>query len=92
MQPIDTERPIGVISDTHGLLRPEVLIMLEGCGLILHLGDVGSRDEDAAILEWLGELAPVEAVRGNIDTAPWAERLPHTRDLVVSGWRLHLPL
>ncbi|WP_244272234.1 metallophosphoesterase family protein [Halomonas aestuarii] len=82
--------PIGVISDTHGLLRPESLAMLEGCGLILHLGDVGARDEDAGILERLAELAPVHAVRGNIDTAAWAERLPHTQDLRVNGWRLHL--
>ncbi|MDR9438114.1 MAG: metallophosphoesterase family protein [Halomonas sp.] len=66
--------PIGVISDTHGLLRPEALAMLEGCDLILHLGDVGARDEDAGILEGLDELAPVHAVRGNIDTAAWAER------------------
>ncbi|MDN3521882.1 metallophosphoesterase family protein [Halomonas ramblicola] len=89
-RPLTTERPIGVISDTHGLLRPEALAMLEGCGLILHLGDVGSRDEDAAILERLADLAPVAAVRGNIDTAPWAEALPMTRDLTVNGWRLHL--
>ncbi len=87
---ITAERPIGVISDTHGLLRPEALTMLAGCGLILHLGDVGHRDEDAAILERLGELAPLAAVRGNIDTAPWAEALPMTLDLTVNGWRLHL--
>ncbi|NIC05668.1 metallophosphoesterase family protein [Billgrantia bachuensis] len=87
---ITTELPIGVISDTHGLLRPEALTMLEGCELILHLGDVGSRDEDAAILERLAELAPVVAVRGNIDTAAWAEALPLTWNLTVNGWRLHL--
>ncbi len=87
---ITTELPIGVISDTHGLLRPEALTLLEGCELILHLGDVGSRDEDAAILERLAELAPMAAVRGNIDTAPWAEALPLTLDLTVNGWRLHL--
>lgn len=83
-------QPLGVISDTHGLLRPEALSLLEGCGLILHLGDVGSRDEDVAILERLSDLAPVVAVRGNIDTAPWAEALPMTLDLTVNGWRLHL--
>ena len=87
---ITTELPIGVISDTHGLLRPEALTMLEGCELILRLGDVGSRDEDAAILERLAELAPVAAVRGNIDTAPWAEALPKTLDVTLNGWRLHL--
>ncbi len=90
MQVCTSERPIGVISDTHGLLRPEALRLLEGCELILHLGDVGARDEDAALLERLGELAPVAAVRGNIDTAPWAAALPMTRDLVVNGWHLHL--
>ncbi|WP_082090912.1 metallophosphoesterase family protein [Halomonas sp. HG01] len=86
----ELDAPIGVIADTHGTLRDEALAMLEGCGLILHLGDVGSRDRDAAILERLGELAPVLAVRGNVDTADWAERLPWHRDLTVNGWRLHL--
>ncbi|MBD3896500.1 metallophosphoesterase family protein [Halomonas sp. ML-15] len=90
MQAISTARPVGIISDTHGLLRPEALIMLEGCGVILHLGDVGSREEDAAILAQLRELAPLVAVRGNIDTAPWAEALPMTHDLNVNGWHLHL--
>ncbi|QTF92212.1 metallophosphoesterase family protein [Halomonas sp. BM-2019] len=90
MQPITIEWPIGVISDTHGLLRPEALTLLEGCGLILHLGDVGSRETDAVLLERLADLAPVAAVRGNIDTAPWAAALPMSRDLVVNGWRLHL--
>lgn len=90
MQAITIDQPIGVISDTHGLLRPETLTLLEGCGLILHLGDVGSKQEDAALLERLGTLAPVAAVRGNIDTAPWADSLPMTLDLTVNGWRLHL--
>ncbi|MDN3558131.1 metallophosphoesterase family protein [Halomonas maura] len=92
---MDTERfeldaPIGVIADTHGTLRDEALAMLEGCGLIVHLGDVGSRAQDAAILERLAELAPLLTVRGNVDTAAWAERLPWRRELVVNGWRLHL--
>ncbi|PRY67819.1 hypothetical protein [Halomonas ventosae] len=51
MPDVTLEGPIGVIADTHGLLRPEALAMLEGCGLILHLGDVGSKDADAALLE-----------------------------------------
>lgn len=89
-QALTTDSPIGVISDTHGLLRPEALTLLEGCGLILHLGDVGSRNEDTVILERLSELAPVAVVRGNVDTAHWAEGVPMTRDLVVNGWRLHL--
>lgn len=86
----DLDAPIGVIADTHGTLRDEALTLLEGCGLILHLGDVGSRDRDETILERLAELAPVRAVRGNVDTAAWAERLPWTWDLTVNGWRLHL--
>lgn len=85
---IDT--PIGVIADTHGKLRDEALTMLQGCSLILHLGDVGSKEEDDRILERLAELAPLYTVRGNIDTPAWAERLPMTQDLVVNGWRLHL--
>ncbi|MFC0338132.1 hypothetical protein SAMN05421848_2501 [Kushneria avicenniae] len=81
---IDT--PVGVISDTHGLLRDEALRAVEGCALILHLGDVG----DPAILERLAERAPLIAVRGNIDRETWCEALPMRRDIVVNGWRLHL--
>lgn len=81
---IDT--PVGVISDTHGLLRDEVLKALEGCGLILHLGDVG----DISILERLAGMASLIAVRGNIDREDWCEMLPMHRDIVVNGWRLHL--
>lgn len=77
---------VGVIADTHGKLRDEALTLLDGCELILHLGDVG----DDAILERLAGMAPLLAVRGNIDTQAWAERLPMSQDLVVNGWRLHL--
>jgi len=63
---------IGLISDTHGLLRPEVLPVLDGCELIVHAGDVGKPE----ILESLGTIAPVVAVRGNVDTGEWASRLP----------------
>lgn len=65
---------IGLISDTHGLLRDEALDALRGSELILHAGDVGK----PKILEKLGELAPVLAVRGNIDTGEWALGLPIT--------------
>jgi len=65
---------IGLISDTHGLLRDEVLRALHGCELIIHAGDVG----DAKILDALRQLAPVVAVRGNVDTEPWASSLPET--------------
>jgi len=68
-----TVRTIGLISDTHGLLRPEALRALKGSDLIIHAGDVG----DPKILEELGHLAPLVAVRGNIDTGACAD-LPET--------------
>src|ERR1700726_997762 len=74
---------IGVISDTHGLLRPEALAALAGSDLIIHAGDVG----DPAILDRLPALAPVFAVRGNVDTGPWARQLP-PRETVEAGGRL----
>jgi putative phosphoesterase len=63
---------IGLISDTHGLLRPEALTALDGSDLIIHAGDVGKPE----ILERLRAVAPVAAVRGNVDTGDWADRLP----------------
>jgi len=63
---------IGLISDTHGLLRPQALRALEGSDLIIHAGDVGNPE----ILETLKTLAPVFAVRGNVDTDSWALGLP----------------
>lgn len=65
---------IGLISDTHGLLRPEALAALRGSDLIIHAGDVG----ESTILEQLGTIAPVVAVRGNVDKAAWAARLQMT--------------
>jgi uncharacterized protein len=65
---------IGLISDTHGLLREEALHALHGSELIIHAGDVG----DPEILDQLRELAPVVAVRGNVDTQEWAAALPIT--------------
>jgi uncharacterized protein len=65
---------IGLISDTHGLLRPEALTALKGSDLIIHAGDVGK----AEILEQLRASAPVVAVRGNIDKGDWASQLPMT--------------
>jgi uncharacterized protein len=66
---------IGVISDTHGLLRDEAVSALRGSELILHAGDVGG----PAVLARLRELAPVIAVRGNVDTEPWSGVLPETQ-------------
>jgi uncharacterized protein len=65
---------IGLISDTHGLLRPSALRAMQGAELIIHPGDVG----DAGILDALKKIAPVVAVRGNVDTEQWAEALPIT--------------
>src|ERR1700693_977675 len=71
---------IGLISYTHGLLRPEALRALEGSELIIHAGDVGKPE----IIEALKTLAPVVAVRGNVDTEPWASALPET-EVVETG-------
>jgi putative phosphoesterase len=79
-------RHIGVISDTHGLLRPQALAALQGSSLIIHAGDVGSPD----ILDALRQIAPVFAVRGNVDKGPWAERLPETEVVQVDGVRLYV--
>jgi putative phosphoesterase len=65
---------IGLISDTHGLLRPQALRALQGSELIIHAGDVG----DPEILAALKAIAPIFAVRGNVDTEPWALALPET--------------
>jgi putative phosphoesterase len=64
---------VGIISDTHGLLRPEALLALQGSDHIVHAGDIG----DATILHSLAAIAPVTAVRGNNDTAPWALEVLH---------------
>jgi putative phosphoesterase len=65
---------IGLISDTHGLLRPEALTALNGSDLIIHAGDIGA----PGIIDQLRAITPVVAVRGNIDTDPWASELPRT--------------
>ena len=72
---------IGLISDTHGLLRPEALRFLRACDHIVHAGDIG----DGAVLEALNEIAPVTAVRGNNDEGEWASMLPDTQTLRVGG-------
>lgn len=77
---------IGVVSDTHGLLRPEVQPALAGVARILHLGDVG----DAAILDALRKIAPVTAIRGNIDRSGPCAELPETEAVEVEGISLYL--
>ncbi|MEN6578959.1 MAG: metallophosphoesterase family protein [Phycisphaerales bacterium] len=77
-------KPIGVISDTHGLLRNEARGRLQGCDLILHAGDVGS----PAVLEELGQIARVVVVRGNTDKGRWANELEEIEYVEVEGRRI----
>ena len=77
---------IGVISDTHGLLRTEAVEALQGSDLILHAGDIGP----AAILDELKNIAPVKAIRGNVDVEAWARRLPATRTVMAGDLRIYL--
>ena len=77
---------IGVISDTHGLLRPEAFEALRGSEHIIHAGDVG----DPKIIETLAAIAPVTAVCGNIDQGTWASNLPKTEVLEVEGIAIYV--
>ena len=77
---------VGVISDTHGLLRPEAVDALRGTDLILHAGDVGK----AEVLEVLRTVAPTTAIRGNVDTAIWATALPATEVISVGGLAIYM--
>jgi uncharacterized protein len=70
---------VGVISDTHGLLRPEALAFLRGSDFIVHAGDIG----DAEVIKALRALAPVTVVRGNNDAGAWADRIAETEVLQV---------
>ena len=79
-------RTIGVISDTHGLLRPQALAALAGCDPIIHAGDIGS----PAVLARLGALAPVHAVRGNVDHGAWSANLPVTQRIEIDGFRIYV--
>lgn len=86
--PADTpdQTVIGVVSDTHGLLRPEALKHLNGVDRIVHAGDIGAPN----ILEKLQTLAPVDAIRGNNDKGAWAEAIPETLLLEIRGHRIHV--
>jgi putative phosphoesterase len=77
---------VGVISDTHGLLRPEAVEALHGSDAIIHAGDIG----DPSILPELERIAPVTAVRGNIDTSAWGRKLPETNVLEIAGVSLYV--
>lgn len=77
---------IGVISDTHGLLRSEALAALAGVQHIIHAGDIGSPD----IIPRLAEIAPVTAIRGNVDTQAWACELPAWKTVTLAGWTIYV--
>ena len=77
----DSTSLTGVISDTHGLLRPEALAALEGCDRIIHAGDLGK----AEVFERLSGVAPTDAVRGNVDRGGWADVFPETLNLTMAG-------
>jgi putative phosphoesterase len=83
-----TDKPmtLGVISDTHGLLRPEAVEALRGSDRILHAGDVGTPE----ILQGLAKIAPLIAIRGNVDTAPWARSLPATEVIEAGGISIYM--
>lgn len=80
------DRIIGVISDTHGLLRPGALAGLRGSHHIIHAGDIG----DPAILKRLAEIAPVTAIRGNVDREAWAKKIPATNVLEIQGLSIYV--
>jgi putative phosphoesterase len=77
---------VGVISDTHGLLRPQAVRALRGSQLIIHAGDIGPPE----ILEELAAIAPVHAVRGNVDKGAWARALPLTNVVDAAGTQLYV--
>lgn len=84
--PSDRPVTVGLISDTHGLLRPEALEALRDVDFLVHAGDIGS----PTILTSLGELAPLTAVRGNNDSEEWAAHVPLFNDLSVGAVRIHV--
>ena len=81
-----TKKLIGIISDTHGLVRPQALAALKDVDMILHAGDIGSQD----VLDTLNEIAPVIAVRGNNDKADWARSLPDWEVVEVGNISIYM--
>jgi len=77
---------VGIISDTHGLMRPEALTALAGSDLIIHAGDIGKLE----VLRALEQLAPTFAVRGNVDQGPWSTLLPEQLDVAVGSLRFRV--
>jgi len=83
---VTSMKTLGIISDTHGLLRPEAVTALQGSTLIIHAGDVGAMD----ILSRLRDIAPTIAVRGNVDDEPWARGLPLSKTVDFEGFAIHV--
>lgn len=77
---------IGVISDTHGLLREEIEHIFSGVDLIIHAGDIGKEQ----VIEGLQQIAPVIAVRGNCDREPWAVKYPDTADMIIEDVSIYV--
>ena len=77
---------VGVISDTHGVVRPQALEALAGCALILHAGDIGQGE----VIEQLRAQAQLIAIRGNIDKGEWGQHLPSTDAFQINGKRIYL--
>lgn len=77
---------MGVISDTHGLLRPQAVRALQGSDIIVHAGDIGSHE----VLNVLRSLAPLYAVRGNSDNGPWGNRVPASETCQYCGFLFHI--
>src|SRR5437763_4148532 len=86
MERVRSAMRIGIISDTHGLLRPEACARLAGVDHIIHAGDIGGPE----VIAGLRELAPTTAIRGNIDTGRWARGCPHTACLTLGGRSIHV--
>ncbi|MFZ0117819.1 MAG: metallophosphoesterase family protein, partial [Xanthobacteraceae bacterium] len=77
---------VGIIADTHGLIRPQALAELSGSDLIVHAGDIGA----PGLIEELARIAPTFAVRGNVDTGPWAAGLPATAVVAAGDHKFYL--
>ena len=77
---------LGIISDTHGLLRPEAVKVLETCDSIIHAGDIGSRE----VFDALKTMAPLHAVRGNVDWEPWTGNIPVNDVVEIAGYFFYI--
>jgi putative phosphoesterase len=80
------KQQIGLISDTHGLVRPEALVALRGSDLMIHAGDIGKPE----VLTVLKQIAPLIAIKGNNDNDNWARGLPETRSITFGALRLYV--